>query len=259
MSDVYLWESFDRLGREALERRDFTQAIEAFKSAVATAEELQAFDRICLSLRNLAACFQDTGQLHDAWELLKQTLELAKSNLGDLHSQTVEAHRDLSHVCKELGFLDKSEYHLRIVLGRERQDGEKESAQHSLSALAQLAQARQNFSKATKYYQEILEIREELLGPEHPELAQALMWYSSACFQSKNHGQGHRSYGAGLCSYWKSNSQRSPCSWLRVYWPALNSWSSLKQLDIALAHQKRALDIYLKELGEEGEQIWSSS
>lgn len=257
MSDVYLWETFDRLGREALERNDFSQANEAFRSAVAAAEELESHDRLVLSLRNLAATLRAQGLSHDSYELLNRTIEVASEKLGDQHSQTIESHRDLSSACQELGFLDKADGHLKQVLTFESLHATPEEIWHTLLDLAKLAMTRERAHEAAHYYGRVVELKQRALGEEHPEVAQALIWLSTAHHQSGNHEQAGPMVESAL-GIMESQFAGQPLYFAQSLMAASQMMEESNQHDKALAYRRRALDILSEHLTDDDPRTWDA-
>lgn len=257
MSDVYLWETFDRLGREALERNDFSQANEAFRSAVAAAEELESHDRLVLSLRNLAATMRAQGLSHDSYELLNRTIEVATEKLGDQHSQTIESHRDLSSACQELGFLDKADAHLKQVLAFESLHAAPEELWPTLLELAKLAMTREKAHEAAHYYGRVVELKQRALGEDHPEVAQALIWLSTAHHQSGNHEQASPMVESAL-GIMESQFAGQPLYFAQSLMAASQMMEESNQHDKALAYRRRALDILSEHLTDDDPRVWDA-
>jgi tetratricopeptide (TPR) repeat protein len=257
MSDVYLWETYDRLGREALERQDLNQAVEAFRSAVATAEDIGSHDRLALSLRNLAATMVDQGMVSDAHELLNRTLQVATETLGDEHSQTIETQRDLARVCQELGFLDKSEGYLKAVLAYESDHGTPEQLSETLEILAKLALARDNPRKAARYYEQIVDVRTQKFGADHPEVAQSLLWLSTALYQSDqaDKAEARMSIAFGIM---ETQFAEQPTYLAQSLLAGAQLMVESGQLEPALEHQKRALDLLSENLPGDDAKLWEA-
>ena len=257
MSDVYLWETYDRLGNEALQQRDLNQATEAFRSAVNLAEELGAHDRLVLSLRNLSATMVGQGLVGDSYELLSRTLEVSTEKLGATHSQTIETQRDLAHVCRELGYLDKAEGLLKEVLAQESQSTEHNELEATLLSLAQLSSARELPKQAAGYYQQIVDIRRETLNDKHPDLAQALLWLSTALHQSGQPEEAQAPLEQAL-QIMEEQFSDQPLHLAQSLLAAAQLMVESQQLEPALGHQKRALTILTDNLPEEDTKIWET-
>lgn len=257
MSDIYLWETFDRLGREALERNDFQQANEAFRSAVATAEELEAHDRLVLSLRNLAGTIRAQGQINDSFELLVRTLEVAEQHLDDQHSQIIEAHRDIASVCQELGYLDKADGHLKLVLAFEGLNASPLEQCETLLELAKLAMSRDLPHQAAHYYDRVVDIKTRELGEGHPEIAQALIWLSTAQFQSGQGPQATPSVDRAM-KILESQFADEPVHLAQSLLAAAQLVEDSGQLESSLSYRKRALDLLAEHVEDGDPRIWDT-
>jgi PilZ domain-containing protein/tetratricopeptide repeat protein len=257
MSDVYLWDTYDKLGREALDSGDLVQANEAFRSAVATAEELQSHDRMVLSLRNLAATMMDMNQVSDAHELLLRTLDVAEQNLDEDHSQTVETQRDLAHICQQLGYLDKADELLKRVLEQELKLKDPDRIGSTLLTLAQVAQARQEPTVSAAYLQRVVKLKRQKLGDDHPEVAQSLLWLSTALYQcdKKDDAQKFMRKAFGLM---ERQFADEPSHLAQSLLAGAKMMVDAGQLEPALVHQKRALDIFASILDPNDDKLWET-
>jgi tetratricopeptide (TPR) repeat protein len=258
MSDVYLWDTYEKVGREALERRDFGQAIESFRSAVAVAEKLQGEDlRLVMSLRHLSGATAKAGQLSLAYDLLGRTEEIAVSRLGGAHSETVQVKRDLYDLSRQLGHLDQAENYLVEVLAVVRSHGETEEFLEILELLAQLAGERERLDNAATLYKEIVEARATLYGEDHPSVAQALLWHSTALSRS---GQGEAAEAplARAFSMLERQFADDPKSLAQSLLAGAELMTSGGRPKAALEHQKRALDLLSGTLEEGHQTLWDT-
>ena len=257
MSDVYLWETYDKLGRDALETGDLEQANEAFRSAVATAEEIQAPDRLVLSLRNLAATMQDMNQIGDAHELLLRTQEVAREQLGEEHSQTVETWRDLSQVCRHLGYLDQADQYLKQVLEQDIKSQDTELIGSTLLSLAQISQAKNEPAVAAAYLQRVVKLKRQKHGDNHPEIAQPLLWLATALYQcgKATEAQSFMRTALGLL---ERHFADEPLHLAQSLLAGAKLMVDAGQFEVALTHQKRALDLLNSELQPEDEKLWET-
>ena len=257
MSDVYLWETYDKLGREALDSGDLEQANEAFRSAIATAEEIQAHDRLVLSLRNLAATMQDMNQMADAHELLVRTLDVAQQQLGNEHSQTVETLRDLSQLSQQLGYLDKADALLKQVLEQDIKSQSADRIGSTLLSLARLAQARNEPAVAAAYLQRVVKLNRQKHGDNHPEVAQSLLWLATALYQCGKNDEA-QSFMRTAFGLMERHFGNEPMHLAQSLLAGAKLMVDAGQLEPALVHQKRALDLLSQELEPENERLWET-
>ena len=258
MSDVTLWDTYEKVGREALERKDFSQAIESFRAAVAVAEKLPGEDlRVVMSLRHLSSATGKAGQLSLAHDLLGRTEEIAVTRLGDAHSETVQVKRDLYDLSRQLGHLEQAEGYLVEVLAAVRAHGETEEFLEILELLAQLAGERGRLDDAAELYQQIVEARSTLYGEDHPSVAQALLWWATALSRS-GHGEAAEEPLSRAYGMLERQFAEDPKSLAQSLLAGAELMSSGGRPAAALEHQKRALDL-LTPLLEEGHQsLWDT-
>jgi predicted negative regulator of RcsB-dependent stress response len=257
MSDVYLWDTYDKLGREALDSGDLAQANEAFRSAVATAEEIESYDRMVLSLRNLAATMMDMNQVSDAHELLVRTLDVANQHLADDHSQTIETQRDLAQVCQQMGYLDKADEMLKRVLEQELKSKETELIGSTLLSLARVAQARQEPAIAAAYLQRVVKLKRQQLGDDHPEVAQSILWLSTALYQCGKTDDAQR-FMRKAFGLMERQFADEPAHLAQSLLAGAKMMVDSGQLEPALVHQKRALDILSSLLEPSDDKLWET-
>jgi tetratricopeptide (TPR) repeat protein len=258
MSDVYLWDTYEKVGREALERRDYSQAIESFRSAVTVAEKLPGEElRLVMSLRHLSGATAKAGQLSLAHDLLGRTEEVAVTRLGGTHSETVQVKRDLYDLSRQLGHLDQAESYLVEVLGVVRAHGETEEFLEILELLAQLAGERERLDNAALLYEQIVEARVTLYGEDHPSVAQALLWLSTALSRS---GQGEAAEAplGRAFSLLERQFIEDPKSLAQSLLAGAELMSSGGRPAAALEHQKRALDLLSSVLEDGHQSLWDT-
>ncbi len=258
MSDVYLWETYEKVGREALERRDIAQAVESFRAAVTLAESLPGeTPRLVTSLRHLSQANAKGGQLSLAYDLLRKTDELAQEQLGGGHPEIVQIQRDLYDLARQLGFLDQAEHHLARVLEIVRAQGETGEFLEILELLAALAGERERWSDAAELYQQLVEARIELHGESDPGVAQALLLLSTA---QARQGQGdasetslHKAFGL-----LEQQFSEDPLNLAQSLLAGAELLVSSGHLERALEHQKRALDLLTQNEEEDHPSIWEA-
>ena len=258
MTDVYLWETYDKLGREALERRDFEQAEEAYRGAVSLAEEFSPGDaRLSLSLRNLAATFTLKGHLSQAHELLKKTLEVTREWFEDEEAEVLDILRDLAAVTRKLGFLDQSEGHLRALLDLARRANNLEDTEEMFDSLATLAQERGQSDRAAELFEEVVTRSQNRLGSDHPKVAQAKLKLSTALFGCDKAEEGETQLNDAFQSF-ETQFAGEPVDLALSLLAGADLMVRAGRLEGALVHQKRALDLLVKKLPSDDAQIWDA-
>lgn len=258
MSDVYLWDTYHNVGSAALERGDLEQALESFKAAVTLAESLPSEDpRLIRSLRRLCGVLTLQGQMGQAYELLRRAEDLALIRLGADHAETVELKADLAASAKSLGYLDQAEGYWTQVLEEQRRQGDTESFLETMESLGHLAQERERHPDAAEIYAELVESRRAVYGEEHPSVAQALLWQSTALTKSGRAPAAETAMteAFGLLEHQFADE---PVQFAQSLLAGAELMSQGGQIKGALVHQKQALDILMKELDENHGQIWDA-
>lgn len=258
MSDVYLWDTYQKLGREALERNDIEQALESFQAAVSVAEELSSVDpRLTVSLRSFALAKRSAGEPGTAFQILEKTLEIALSRLGPASEEVLETRRRFAEVARELGYLDRAQEQLEAVLEVVAGESDERATEEVLESLAQLAQEREQDELAVGFYERLLQTRIEAAGAEHPSVAQALLQLSTA--QAK----------CGLGTQADENLRRAfellqqqfeddPNALSQSFLAGADLLQQAGRFETALEYQKRALDLLAEQLGHEHETVWET-
>lgn len=258
MSDVYLWETYEKVGREALERRDIAQAVESFRAAVTLAESLPGeTPRLVTSLRHLSQANAKGGQLNLAYDLLRKTDELAQEQLGGSHPEIVQIQRDLYDIARQLGYLDQADHYLVKVLETVRARGETEEFLEVLELLAGLAGERERWSDAVELYQQLVEARIELYGSDEPRVAQALLLLSSAQAR-QGRGSDSESSLSRAFALLEGQFAEDPTTLAQSLLAGAELLVSSGHLERALEYQKKALDLLSQEHDETHPSIWQA-
>ncbi len=258
MSDVYLWETYEKVGKEALERRDIGQAVESFRAAVTLAESLPGeTTKLVTSLRHLSQANAKGGQLSMAFDLLKKTEELAQERLGGNHPEIVQIQRDLYDLARQLGYLEQAEHYLAEVLAAVRARGESAEFLEVLELLAGLAGERDRWSDAVELYQQLVDARAELLGEDDPGLAQSLLLLSTAQARSGQGANSEASLGRAftLLEQQFADDPRTLAGSLLAGAELLVTSGHLER---ALDYQKRALDLLSSVEEESHPSLWEA-
>lgn len=258
MSDVYLWDTYDKVGREALERKDYEQAIEAYRAAVTVAEGIAGQElRLVMSLRHLSEATSKAGQLSLAHDLLRRTDEIAVSRLGATHAESVKIKRAIYELARQLGHLDEAEAYLVEVMGTVKQHGETEEFLEIMELLASLATERGELESAATIYKELAEARVSLYGPDHPGVAQALLWHSTALSQV---GQGAAAEESLVQAFDMLEKQFAddPKNLAQSLLAGAELMVQSGRVEAALEHQKRALDLLSSVHDDEHPSLWDT-
>ena len=258
MSDVYLWETYEKVGKEALERRDIAQAVESFRAAVTLAETLPGeTTKLVTSLRHLSQANSQGGQLSLAYDLLRKTEELAQERLGGGHPEIVQIQRDLYELARQLGYLEQAEHYLAEVLAAVRARGESVEFLEILELLAGLAGERERWSDAVELYQQLVDARTELHGDSDPGIAQSLLLLSTAQARSGQGTHSEESLGKAF-TLLEQQFADDPRTLAQSLLAGAELLAASGHLDRALEYQKRALDLFTSVEEESHPSLWEA-
>ncbi len=258
MSDVYLWDTYEKVGREALERKDYEQAIEAYRAAVTVAERIAGQElRLVMSLRHLSDATSKAGQLSLAHDLLRRTDEIAVSRLGASHAESVQVKRAIYELARQLGHLDEAEAYLVEVMSTVKAHGETAEFLEVMELLASLASERGELESAATIYKELAEARGSLYGADHPSVAQALLWHSTALSQV---GQGAAAEESLTQAFDMLEKQFAddPKNLAQSLLAGAELMVQGGRMEAALEHQKRALDLLSSIYDDEHPSLWDT-
>lgn len=135
------WERHNQAGKYAFDRGDYAEAEKQWLAARADAEKLGVQDaRLAATLSNLAELYRNQGKYPEADELNRRALEIWGKNLDKPDDPNVA---------------------------------------QALNSLALTYGAQGRYSEAEPIFKRSLAIREKVLGPEHPAVAESLENYSA--------------------------------------------------------------------------------
>ncbi|MBI3937618.1 MAG: CHAT domain-containing protein [Betaproteobacteria bacterium] len=134
-----------------------------------------------MSLNNLAALYEATGEYARALALYERSLAIREKALGPEHNDVARSLNDLAGIYQEMGEYEKALLLFqRGVAIREKALGpEHPDLGRILNHLAEVYRKLRQYAKAQPVYARALAIFEKTLGPEHPHVAAALHNYAS--------------------------------------------------------------------------------
>lgn len=179
MTEPGRWETYLTLGREAFQRGDPLQALEAFRAAVDEAEQFGPLDeRLALSLNNLAAAHRALGQPDRAAELLKRALAILTETLGLAHPEVAVALGNLGAVCEAAGQRDQAEQFFRQavqVTERAAASDDPDLAGRAHADLANFLVSSGKLEEAVRAQRGAVTARMQSLGLTHPQVGATLL------------------------------------------------------------------------------------
>ncbi len=162
--------TFARLGRLEEAEGQLRSALTLRREASGASLETAA------TLNSLGEVRFDRGDLQDAEQLYRESLETRERFRGRQHADVAEVLDNLANVLHERGNLGQAENMYRevlqirrLVLGPDHRD-----VASSLNNLATIHHDRGELDDAERLYRESLELSRATLGDEHPELATSL-------------------------------------------------------------------------------------
>ncbi|MBI3928782.1 MAG: tetratricopeptide repeat protein [Armatimonadetes bacterium] len=182
MQEPCLWETFLTLGREAYERGDLEQAVEAFGAAANTAEQFGQQDgRLAMSLNNLATCLQASGRPEEAVPLFRRTLEITTRGLGTEHQEVSLARDNLAASLEDCGALQarqnrlsEAERALREALETREHGGPSPPTMNLRLQISQLCLDQGDPEGSRREAQRALDEARTIYPEDHPAVAQCL-------------------------------------------------------------------------------------
>jgi len=130
---------------------------------------------IASSLSRIGSLLTDQGNYVDAVETLREALTIQQELLGDDHHDTVDTMNNLANALQSSNRMNESEllYRKIISINRNHEDRQEYLATN-LTSLGNLLSKQQNYTEAEELLHEALEIRQRILGREHPRTAVTL-------------------------------------------------------------------------------------
>ena len=130
---------------------------------------------IASSLSRIGSLLTDQGNYVDAVETLREALTIQQELLGDDHHDTVDTMNNLANALQSSNRMNESEllYRKIISINRNHEDRQEYLATN-LTSLGNLLSEQQNYTEAEELLHEALEIRQRILGREHPRTAVTL-------------------------------------------------------------------------------------
>ncbi len=164
----------------AVGRRGATdEAIELQREALAINVEVlgERHPRVASDMANLASAYVEAGDLEAAEALHRDALDMRLESLAPGHVQVLESRTGLAGVLRRQGRPGDAEALLAPAVAELRERGEDMEELPTVRALHELALARYDLDQPTeadRLMTEVIDVRRRVLGPDHPDVAQAL-------------------------------------------------------------------------------------
>jgi tetratricopeptide (TPR) repeat protein len=151
------------------------------RRSVALLEETRGGDsfEVAQATNNLATLYADTHQYPQAEHEMARVLPVYEKHLGPQHPLYAMALNNMFTILYQLHRTSEAEPYLRRALAvGERAFPDSLNMARLWQGLAALEVSRENNKEAARLLEKVIATEERLLGPQHPELAQALENYA---------------------------------------------------------------------------------
>jgi eukaryotic-like serine/threonine-protein kinase len=130
---------------------------------------------IASNLSRIGSLQTDQGDYEGSIETLRKALNIQQKLLGDDHHDTVDTMNNLANALQASNRINESEllYRKIISINRNHEDRQEYLATN-LTNLGNLLSEQENYTEAEQLLNEALEIRQRILGREHPRTAVTL-------------------------------------------------------------------------------------
>lgn len=150
---------------------DFQKALEYQQKALEINLRLFGPDhpQVALSYNNIGTAYGDLGEPQKALEYLQKALEIRIKFLGNNHPYVASGYNNIGTIYNDLGDYDKAlEYYRKAIDSYSHNEENPECAQTYNNIGVALAKQGKD-AEALDYKQKALEIRERVLGINHPD------------------------------------------------------------------------------------------
>lgn len=150
---------------------DFQKALEYQQKALEINQRLFGPDhpQVALSYNNIGTAYGDLGEPQKALEYLQKALDIRIKLLGNNHPYVASGYNNIGTIYNDLGNYDKAlEYYHKAIDSYSHNEENPECAQTYNNIGVALAKQGKD-AEALDYKQKALEIREQVLGINHPD------------------------------------------------------------------------------------------
>lgn len=230
----------DAIGQIHMQLGEYAAARALFEEALATRRTVLGQDHadIATSLANIGAARRRLGDYAGAIRFHRQALEARRRTLGDGHPATLESVYWLAHTLHEYGDTDAAwvlfDEWIAAVSGQPIEITAERATQYI--NLGQLLLYRGDHGTAERFMSQALDIRRELFGERHADVARALSVLASAYSAARRYEDAER-------------TQRQAVAMLRALHPEGHP-------DLADGIRGLAVALHLLQRWDEAEQLY---
>lgn len=163
--------SYINLGGLYSDLGDFQKALEYQQKALEINQRLFGPDhpQVALSYNNIGTAYGDLGEPQKALEYLHKALDIRIKLLGNNHPYVASGYNNIGTIYNDLGNYDKAlEYYHKAIDSYSHNEEDPECAQTYNNIGVALAKQGKD-AEALDYKQKALELREQVLGINHPD------------------------------------------------------------------------------------------
>lgn len=163
--------SYINLGGLYSDLSDFQKALEYQQKALEINQRLFGPDhpQVALSYNNIGTAYGDLGEPQKALEYLQKALDIRIKLLGNNHPYVASGYNNIGTIYNDLGNYDKAlEYYHKAIDSYSHNEEGPECAQTYNNIGVALAKQGKD-AEALDYKQKALELREQVLGFNHPD------------------------------------------------------------------------------------------
>jgi serine/threonine-protein kinase len=230
---------------------EFSQAEPLYVDAIAIYRKLKAeATREYAKALNDYALFLDQQEKYDeAEELLRSSLELHRQLLGRHHKEVLTVVNNLASVLFHKGDLDSAEplYREALKIATENDDP---AVYTYMNNLATVLQARKNYAAADTFFRKSLEEQRQLLGEEHPYIAQVLLNLAANEYHRQNFEEALRLAREAVGLFARSLAEDHPDVAYALWWQG-RILNAAGQAERAEAPLRRSLQLSRKSFPED--------
>lgn len=162
------------------QRGDYARARDQFQRALTlfTRAHGPSHPNVARTLNNLGLALQDLGNFAEAETMYRKSVAMREK--GKDPALLAKGVQNLAQVVHEQGRLEEAEqlYHRALTLFRTANQEESADAAQAMNNLAVLYLLKKDPERAGRMYEQALALREKTLGPNHRDVATALLSYA---------------------------------------------------------------------------------
>ncbi|GAB5536753.1 MAG: hypothetical protein Rubg2KO_30020 [Rubricoccaceae bacterium] len=189
----------------------YGQAAQHVEDALAIQRDLYAEPHLAIaaSLRQLGGIRQAQSRPPDAYGLCEEALRIHRTLLGSTHAEVAASLQCTGMALRWLDREQDAEQMLREAVAIRRQDAPSLELAQTLTHLGHLLRSARP-AEADTLYREALDLRRQLVGNEHPYIADALINVAGAAMRQGRYTEAERYFTDGLAMRRRTQGEDHP-------------------------------------------------